>query len=180
MLSVAEAQKAILEQAQPLPASVCPLESSLGLVLAEDVASDLDMPPFDKSLMDGYAVRCADFSKGPATLTVIEEVTAGQTPKRRLEAGQATRIMTGAPLPAGCDAVIMIERSKIVGDARVQLDEQPQPEQNILRRGREMREGATVLRRPSAAASADRSAGLGRPTVGARLSGSEPGRAADR
>jgi molybdopterin molybdotransferase len=147
MLSVAETQKVILEQAQPLPPTACALEESvLGRVLAEDVASDLDMPPFDKSLMDGYAVRSADFDQGPTTLTVIEEVAAGQTPRRPIEAGQATRIMTGAPLPAGSDAVVMIEQSRAAGEGRVHLDDQPRREQNILRRGREMRAGEVVLK----------------------------------
>jgi molybdopterin molybdotransferase len=73
-------------------------------------------------------------------------VAAGQTPQRRLGVGEVTRIMTGAPLPEGSDAVIMIERSRAVDDRQVHLDEQPQPEQNILRRGQEMRAGAVVLR----------------------------------
>src|SRR5260370_13172910 len=86
--------------------------AALGLVLAEDVASDIDMPPFDKALMDGFAVRCADLPEGQAVLTLIEEVTAGQTPRRTLAAGQATRIMTGAPIPAGADTVVMVERDR--------------------------------------------------------------------
>jgi molybdopterin molybdotransferase len=146
MLSVAETQKIVLEQAQPLPPVVHPLESALQRVLAEHVISDLDLPPFDKSLMDGYAVRSADFANGPATLMVIEEVAAGQTPRRPLGAGQATRIMTGAPLPAGCDAVVMIERSQAVEESRVFLDDRPAAEQNILRQGRELRNGTVVLR----------------------------------
>src|SRR5262245_35040714 len=80
MLRVAEAQALILQQARPLEPQVLPLRSAaLGLVLAQDIASDLDMPPYDKSLMDGYAVRAADLAEGHATLTVIEEVTAGTT-----------------------------------------------------------------------------------------------------
>jgi molybdopterin molybdotransferase len=117
-------------------------------VLAEDVASDLDMPPFDKSLMDGYALRSNDLKDGRAILTVIEEITAGQTPTLSLSAGQATRIMTGAPIPSGADAVVMIERTKMLDDHRVQVEEKAQPKagQNILPRAREMRQGQVVVR----------------------------------
>jgi molybdopterin molybdotransferase len=118
----------------------------LGQVLAEDVVSDIDMPPFDKSLMDGYAVRSADLSDGKALLTVVEELTAGQTPKRALAAGQATRIMTGAPIPAGADAVVMIERTRPALDDRVQIEDRPpRPGQSIMPRGREMRRGEIIL-----------------------------------
>jgi molybdopterin molybdotransferase len=118
----------------------------LGQVLAEDVVSDIDMPPFDKSLMDGYAIRSSDLSNGKAELEVVEELTAGQTPKRSVAAGQATRIMTGAPIPAGADAVVMIERTRPALDDRVQIEDRPpRPGQNIMPRGREMRRGEVVL-----------------------------------
>jgi molybdopterin molybdotransferase len=148
MLTVAEAQAQVLQQARPLPPQRLPLTgAALGLVLAEDVASDLDMPPHDKALMDGYAVRAADLAEGRATLTVIEEVTAGRTPQLPLGAGQATRIMTGAPIPSGADAVVMIERTRLVEASRVQIEDRPPaPGQNILAQGREMRCGETVLR----------------------------------
>src|SRR5436853_7275429 len=117
MLSVSEAQTIIAQHVQELaPETIALTPDALGLISAEDIASDLDMPPFDKAMMDGYAVRSADLADGTATLEVIEEVPAGQVPKRRLETGQATRIMTGAPVPDGCDAVVMVERSKLVDD----------------------------------------------------------------
>jgi len=116
------------------------------LVLAEDVVSDLDMPPWDKSLMDGYAVRAADLPEGRGCLAVVEEVTAGQTPQRPVGPGEAIRIMTGAPLPAGADAVVMVERTQSLEGRRVQVEDRPpRPGQNILARGREMRRGDTVL-----------------------------------
>src|SRR5262249_35231905 len=101
MLSVAAAQELILQHVQALPPIQPLLDGALGHVLAEDAASDLDMPPFDKSMMDGYAVRVGDLPGGKGVLTVIEEITAGQTPKRQLGPGQAARIMTGAPIPEG-------------------------------------------------------------------------------
>jgi molybdopterin molybdotransferase len=148
MLSVSQAQTLVLQHARPLPAATVPLTAAaLGLVLAEEVASDLDMPPYDKALMDGYAVRTADLPQGLAALTVVEEVTAGQTPIHPIGPGQATRIMTGAPLPTGADAVVMVERTRPLDDNRVLVEDRPvQPGQNILYRGREMRRGATVLR----------------------------------
>jgi molybdopterin molybdotransferase len=147
MLRVADAQTLVLQHARPLPPEVVPLSpSALGLRLAEDISGDLDMPPYDKALMDGFAIRSADLPDGHATLTVIEEVTAGQTPRLSLHPGQATRIMTGAPLPVGADAVVMVERTRVLADNRVQIeDKPPQPGQNILTQGREMRRGDTVL-----------------------------------
>jgi molybdopterin molybdotransferase len=146
MLTVAEAREIVLRNSRPL----APIDASLppallGAVLAEDVASDLDMPPYDKAMMDGYAVRSADLPEGRGTLTVIEEVTAGRTPRHALQAGRATRIMTGAPMPAGGDAVVMVERTRTEGDRVVIEDRPPQPGQNVMPRGREMRRGETVL-----------------------------------
>jgi molybdopterin molybdotransferase len=147
MLSVAEAQSLIFQQTQPLPAETVPLSpAALGLVLAEDVASDVDMPPFDKALMDGYAVRAADLPDGQGTVTVTDEITAGQTPARAVAAGEAARIMTGAPIPPGADAVVVVERTRLDG-SRVRIEDRPpQPGQNILPRAREMRRGDTVLK----------------------------------
>src|SRR4051812_931612 len=101
MLSVVEAQRLVLDHNRPLQPEVMPLgPAALGLILAEDFVSDLDMPPYDKALMDGFAVRSADLPDGRGLLTVVDEVTAGQTPRVPVGPGQATRIMTGAPLPA--------------------------------------------------------------------------------
>lgn len=147
MLSVQEAQVEVLRHAQPLGAEAVTLGSALlGRVLAEDVRSDRDSPPFDKAMMDGYAVRAADLASGEAVLQVIEEVTAGQTPQRPVGPGQATRIMTGAPLPLGADAVVMIERCTPAGPDQVRIEEKGiRVGQNILPRGREMRHGEVVL-----------------------------------
>src|SRR5438105_1384115 len=147
MLTVAEAQAIVLEQARPLPPEVLPLTpAALGLVLAEDIVSDLDMPPYDKALMDGYALHSADLPDGHGVLTVIEEITAGRTPQQPIGPGQAARIMTGAPLPIGADAVVMVERTRMEAEKLVAIeDKPPKPGQNILCRGREMRRGETIL-----------------------------------
>jgi molybdopterin molybdotransferase len=147
MLSVTEAQAVILQHARPLPPEDVPLgPAALGLVLAEDVTSDLDMPPYDKSMMDGYAVRAADLPDGRGELRIVEEITAGRTPRLPLGAGEAARIMTGAPIPSGADAVIVVERTRTPDDHHVRIeDKPPRPGQNILPRGVEMRRGETVL-----------------------------------
>jgi molybdopterin molybdotransferase len=147
MLAVTDALAAVLERAQPLLPEVAPVSpAALGLVLAEDVVSDLDMPPYDKAMMDGYAIRAADLPEGRAILAVIEEITAGRPPQLPLAAGQAARIMTGAPLPAGADAVVVVEKSQPREGNRVQLEDRPpRPGQNIMPRGQEMRRGEIVL-----------------------------------
>jgi molybdopterin molybdotransferase len=147
MLTVAEAQAIVLRQSRPLAPKIA--RPVLGAVLAEDIISDLDMPPHDKALMDGYAIRSADLAAARAMLTVIEEVTAGRMPARSLQAGQATRIMTGAPIPQGADVVVMIERTRPEGDRVIIEDGGLRPGQNIMRQGREMRRGETVLDRGS-------------------------------
>src|SRR5437763_12684325 len=148
MLSVSEAQSLILEAVNPLPAETVPLTpAALGLVLAEDVVSDIDSPPYDKALMDGYAIRSADLAKGVNPLAVIEEITAGRTPQKTVGPGQTSRIMTGAPMPTGADAVVAVERTRLLEDGRVRIEEQDvQPGRNVLSRGREMRSGETILR----------------------------------
>lgn len=147
MLPVADAQQRILERTQPLaPVEVGLYGQALGLVLAQEAASDLDMPPFDKALMDGYALRTTDLSGHSTNLSVIEEVVAGQTPRHEIQAGQATRIMTGAPVPRGADAVIMVERTRLLDPNTVAIDGPLKPGQNILTRGREMRDGEVILR----------------------------------
>jgi molybdopterin molybdotransferase len=147
LVKVAEAQAIVLEQTRPLPPEMTALTpAALGLVLAEDIVSDLDMPPYDKAMMDGYAVRAADLPEGKGVLAVIEEVTAGQVPQVAVGPGQATRIMTGAPIPEGADAVVQIERTRPTGRGSVQVEDRPlKPGLNIMPRGREMRQGDTVL-----------------------------------
>ena len=146
MISVEEALRHVMEQVTPLPPAACRLEDALGCVLANSVASDIDSPPYDKSLVDGYAVRSEDMEHRPAVLDVLEEVTAGQVPTQPLVAGACTRIMTGAPLPAQADAVVMVEDSELTGEASVQLNPtKVGPGQNILRQGVSMKAGETVL-----------------------------------
>lgn len=143
MLPVPAAQQLVLQHARRLPVEAMALSPELlGLTLAEDVASDLDSPPFDKALVDGYAVRTAD---GEDVREVIEEIMAGRVPAKPLAAKQASRIMTGAQVPVGADAVVMMERSELLADGRLRLGDTPKPGQNIMSRAREMRRGEVIL-----------------------------------
>lgn len=148
MLTVGEALRIVLDHARPLPPRKVRLESASGLVLGEDIIADLDLPPFDKALVDGYAVRSGDLADGPPwKVRVIEEITAGRTPTRALGPGECASIMTGAPLPPGADAVVMHEETErldggwVVGRTKVKAG------QNRLLRGRELREGEVLFRR---------------------------------
>jgi molybdopterin molybdotransferase len=147
MLSVADAQNIILQHAQPLNPDTIPLGvPALGRVLAEDIVSDIDSPPHDKAMFDGYAVQVADLAAGSATLTVVEEVLAGQVPQRAVAAGQASRIMTGAPIPPGADGVIPRESTRTLLDGSVEIQHPPaRAGHNILRQGSELRRGQVVL-----------------------------------
>jgi molybdopterin molybdotransferase len=145
MLTVEEALEAVLEHARRLPAKAEPLERALRSVLAEDVAADIDLPPFDKSLVDGYAVRTDDLNGGDRRLRIGEVITAGQTPSRPLGPREAAVIMTGAPVPSSCDAIVMHERTRLDGESVWVEELEVRAGQNILSRGREMRAGEVVL-----------------------------------
>jgi len=109
MISVSEAFEAIRQHVKPAANQTVPLAQAVGRRLAADIRSDLDSPPHDKSVMDGFAVRSEDIQSAGQELKVIETVIAGGWPEKNLGPGQATRIMTGAPMPQGADAVVMIE-----------------------------------------------------------------------
>jgi molybdopterin molybdotransferase len=153
MLTVDEALRKVLDRAETLPPSMVPVRQALGLVLAEDVTSDVDSPPHDKSIVDGYAIVADDLARGLTEFDVIEEVTAGSVPTRTLAPGQATRIMTGAPVPSGATAVVMVERTEVVRTGpmplgRVRITErQATSGQNIMPRAASLTRGAVVVRR---------------------------------
>ena len=151
MISVEKALEHVLAHARPLVPRRVSTGQSLGLVLAEDVASDVDSPPYDKAMVDGYAVITADLIDGDVELEIIDEVMAGAVPNLPLVRGQATRIMTGAPTPDGADAVVMVETTEHIALeqpplGRVRISSQAtSPGTNILRRATVMQRGETVL-----------------------------------
>lgn len=116
---------------------------AVGRVLATPVHSSVDVPPHDNSAMDGYAVRCADVPTVGIVLPVSQRIPAGAV-GQPLAAGTAARIFTGAPVPVGCDAVVMQERAQSMEDA-VRIDELPQAGQNIRRAGEDISRGAPIL-----------------------------------
>ena len=126
--------------AQP-PREKVALEAAAGRVLAEDVAADRDSPALSRSVRDGYAVRAADL---PGELTVVGEVRAGERFEGELAAGQAIEIMTGAPIPAGADAVVMVEHTRRV-NGRVHIEGAAEPQQFINPKGCEAAANQTVL-----------------------------------
>jgi molybdopterin molybdotransferase len=147
MISVAEAIQIIRQQTTPLSTERVQINQALGRVLAEDVVADTDLPPFDRAQMDGYAVRAHDVTEAPARLRIAGESAAGRGWHHQLEEGQAVRIMTGAPVPAGADSVQQVELTHELKDGTVvELLETVEPGKSIVPRGSEIRAGEVVLR----------------------------------
>ena len=149
MLEMNEAVNLMLRTVTRRAAKAVALDEALGLVLAEDVLAAADAPRFDNSAMDGFAVRIADLATVPATLDVVEEIPAGRMPECELGPGQVARIMTGAPVPAGADTVVMVEHTEAVEDAggpeRVRILKAPAAGANIRHQGEELARGTSVL-----------------------------------
>ncbi|WP_237247143.1 gephyrin-like molybdotransferase Glp [Sideroxyarcus emersonii] len=146
-LTVTAAQRCVMESVKLLGSETVRLDRSLGRVLAEDIHSNRDQPPYDVSAMDGFAIRSADVAKVPAVLEVVEDIKAGGMPSWTVQAGQCARIMTGAPVPQGADAVIRVEDTHAVSDLRVRIDCSVKAGNDIRPRGESMRDGEVVLRR---------------------------------
>ena len=157
VLSFEDARRVVEEQAALIQGSIVAdsdtesidLLSAAGRVLAEALAADRDLPPFPRSTRDGYAVRSADLSQLPATLEVIGEIKAGEKLDRipnNIASGKTASIMTGAPMPAGADAVVMVEYSSQHGK-QVKITRGVAPGENIVARGAEAQEGALLLDR---------------------------------
>jgi molybdopterin molybdotransferase len=146
VLSVEEALERILATVRVLEAEHVGLLQAAGRVLAEPVAADRDIPPLTNSAMDGYAVRSSDLAaRPPIQLRVVGEIAAGYVPDVVIEAGQAMRIMTGAPVPAGADTVVRFEDTKLYGDA-VEILKAPRPGVNVRQAGEDVRAGQVVLK----------------------------------
>jgi molybdopterin molybdotransferase len=156
-MRVEEALTNILAQVKVLPAETIPLPGALGRVLAEDVFSGLDVPPFANSAMDGYAVRSEDIhyasGKAPVVLDVVAEIPAGVIPHLELSPGTAARIMTGAPLPPGADTVIRFEEtseghhSSPHPPGQVSIYRSAPRGENVRRVGEDIRRGQVTLTR---------------------------------
>jgi molybdopterin molybdotransferase len=143
-LQVAEAVNRILADVRTLDTVKRPLLDAYNCVLAVDAVAPVTLPPWDNSAMDGYAVRSSDLVKLPVTLQVIESVAAGQFPTRKVGAGEATQIMTGAPVPEGVDTVIRVEDTD-GGMPRVEIRDGRDSNKNVRPRGEDIREGQVAI-----------------------------------
>ena len=151
MISVEQALKFIDQTVQPLPPETRLLAESVGSILIDDIKADVDSPPHDKSMMDGFAVRSADVAGGQKRLKVSETIIAGGWPTRKLEQGHAARIMTGAPIPDGADAVVMVELTEVEKNDDAEIVtlkvDSIAPEKHILRTGVNFANGQTVFQK---------------------------------
>ena len=150
MIQVQEALDKILTKIQFKGVEKVSLDQALGRVMAEDVVSRINNPPLDNSAMDGYAVIAGDIQsatpENPVKLEMVEEIAAGYTAKGTLKPGQTMRIMTGAPIPPGADAVLMQEDTQKDGDSILCLD-RADVEENIRRAGEDIKIGESVLKK---------------------------------
>jgi molybdopterin molybdotransferase len=152
MLELEEARQRLLDALQPLPGETVPLSQATGRVAAETVASPIDLPPFDNSAMDGYAVRSADVesasAQAPVPLQLAAHVPAGTVLTGTVESGACVRVFTGSPLPNGADAVVMQEDTRIeTGQpGAVLILDRAKPWENVRFRGEDVKAGAVLAR----------------------------------
>ena len=144
-----EAQRIVLESTPILGLEKISILDALGRVLGEDIVAERDNPPWDNSAMDGFAVRWDDIKQEHAiqkavTLTVIEDVAAGKMPSQSVGAGQAIRIMTGAPLPKGADTVLKVEDTEHTADS-VRVFKPEQQGANVRAQGEDVRKGECII-----------------------------------
>jgi len=141
MTTFKEAYNIVISTAKPVETEEVLLEKALGRILSRDVYSDMDMPPFNRSAMDGYACRRADLAN---ELEVLETIAAGEMPSKLVGCNQCTKIMTGASLPEGADCVIMVEQTEISGENRIRFTGNGTAD-NYARKGEDIKTGELVV-----------------------------------
>ncbi len=144
-ISFDEARQIVLQSAVRTGTETVSFDQALGRTLAQHIVSQDTVPPFDNSAMDGFAVRRADTAETPVRLEIAADIPAGIEFTGTIEGGQAARIMTGAPVPDGTDAVVPVEKTRMDGDTGVWIDETPRKSAHIRRAGEELIEGDLVL-----------------------------------
>ncbi len=145
MIPLHEAQETVLAGCTPLiPVQVAYTEMT-GRVLDQDVVAAEDVPPFRNTAVDGYAVRVADTEQVPVELLVVDTLAAGAEPKIAVNAGEAIRIMTGAPMPSGADAVVMVEDTQRVGETHVRISRSAKINDGVREAGSDVHAGETVF-----------------------------------
>jgi molybdopterin molybdotransferase len=182
LISIAEAQRLVLERAKPLEGERVPIERAAGRVLAQPAVAAVDLPPFPSSAMDGYALRSADLASAPVTLPVVERIAAGRPASRPVGSGEAMAIATGGVVPEGADAVVPLEDVEET-EAGLSVSEPVPAGANVRARGGDVRAGDGVLgpgtRLGAAQVAALAAAGVAevqcakRPRVGILVTGSE-------
>lgn len=146
MISIDDALKVLCDAVEPVGSEEVDLSRARGRVLAETVHADRDFPPTDCSAMDGFAVRSADLADSGGVLRVVGEMRAGQPADLKVEPGSAARIFTGAVVPPGADAVVMVERTHEDREqGTVRIEHRPRPGEHIRRRGQDLRGGSGIL-----------------------------------
>jgi molybdopterin molybdotransferase len=144
MIRYEKALNLILNNTKELPAEKLVIESSVGRILKEDVYSDIEMPPFNKSAMDGYAVKAIDIKRVPVQLRCIGFIEAGQVFKKKVRRGECVKIMTGASLPDDTDSVVMIEDTRQSGEW-VEISRDVRKWGNVCVRGEDIKKGQKLL-----------------------------------
>jgi len=145
MRTVEEHARMVSGMLSPSPVVEIPLAETAGLVLAENLIAPIDLPPFPNSAMDGYAVRAADLTGFPVIMPVSQDIPAGRMDTASLLAGTAARIMTGAPMPAGADTIVQVEKTDS-GTETVRIQDAPPPGVHVRVQGEDVAVGAVVLR----------------------------------
>ncbi len=145
MIDLATAQAMVMGSVRALEPVRVSAADALGLVLGEAIVAEANVPPFANTAMDGYAVRAVDTADAPVELLVVAELPAGKAPTVRVGEGEAIRIMTGAPMPEGADAVVMVERTERVGDRHVRIGNAAKQGDHVRRSGGDVEAGQTVF-----------------------------------
>ncbi|MGI8865097.1 MAG: molybdopterin molybdenumtransferase MoeA, partial [Rubrobacteraceae bacterium] len=140
-----EAERLVLENTPKMPVEEVVLGESLGLVLARDLHATVDSPPFDNSAVDGYAIRASD-SKVGRVFEVVDEAPAGRPSEKSVGEGEAIKIFTGGVIPAGADAVVMVENTSGWGES-FELKKDAETGQNLRASGEDARKGDLILRK---------------------------------
>ncbi|MHC4130451.1 MAG: molybdopterin molybdotransferase MoeA [Planctomycetota bacterium] len=141
MIAFEQAIEMIMDLVKPLDTERVDIDKSLNRILAEDVVSDIEMPPFDKSAMDGFACRRADLAN---KLTIIETIPTGYVPKKNISVDKCAKIMTGAVVPEGADCVIMVEHTELISDNQIRFTGESTAD-NICSRAEDVKKGEVVL-----------------------------------
>lgn len=145
LVPVSEALARMLEGLEPVGTERVRIEDAGGRVLAEALRAKEDLPPWRTSAVDGYALAAASLAAIPIELPVVDRVTAGRMPSRAVGAGEAAQVMTGAPVPDGADAIVMVEQCEPLAGDRVRVRARAEPGENLRHAGEAMRRGETVL-----------------------------------